>query len=171
MDFHTWLDEHVAWSGYLILRRKAIRRFARGLYTWLKGYGFAWACGEQELGNRIANGLYDSWSKAHLESCWPAPQEPEGAFPEAEDHYRAVVDWEAWENFWVTWGVWGDFRSDEFRSADRRLDLQEFVWGQLDLENSPQTDVLLELLGAGDDDEDGGIADGPEDYGRRKYLF
>lgn len=169
MEFHSWLDEHVTWSGYLIPRRRAIRRFTRGLYAWIQDHGFVWSCGERELGNQIANGLFDSSGKAHLESCWPGPAEPEGAFPEAEDHYRAVMSWETWEGFWDLWGIWGDFRPDEFRGQDRRLDLQEFVWGQVDLENSPQTDVLLELMGATEDNEEGIVADGPEIWGRRSY--
>jgi hypothetical protein len=79
------------------------------------------------------------------------------------------MSWEIWEEFWALWGVWGDFRPEEFRGQDRRLDIQEFVWGQVDLENSPQTDVLLELMGAAEDDEEGVVMDGPEVWGRRSY--
>ena len=156
MNFYDWLQEHVTWRGYSTTRGRAIHRFVAALYPWLESLGFRWSCGQIELANTIANGLFDNRGKAHIESNWPGAEGPEGAFQEIEDHYRATVDWGAWESFWESWGLWGDVHPEEFRGQDRRLDIQEFVWGQVDLENSPQTDVVIELLGGSlEEDEDG----------------
>lgn len=149
MEFESWIQEDVSWLGYTVSREQAIRRFVyKGLHPWLESLGYTWSCSRKELGNRIATGLFENQGKPHLESKWPGPDAPEGAMPEMEDHFHAILSPEAWEAFWANWGVWGDVHPDEFRGPDRRMDVEWFVWGQVNLETSPQTDAVLELLGA-----------------------
>ncbi|NDD52868.1 hypothetical protein EBZ39_03140, partial [bacterium] len=66
----------------------------------------------------VAGGPYHIATGPYSESLYG----PEGAFQEIEDHYRAIVGWDAWESFWDTWGLWGDVHPGEFRGQDRRLD-------------------------------------------------
>jgi hypothetical protein len=61
-----------------------------------------------------------------------------------KEHYYHVLSQEKWDRLWDTWAVWGDLNN--FRGEDRRIDIQEHCWSQLDLDESPQTRVVDELL-------------------------
>ena len=42
-----------------------------------------------------------------------------------------------------------DVSDDSFRGRDRRIDIEEYIWRQLDLDNSYQSEILY----AGDDED------------------
>jgi hypothetical protein len=61
-------------------------------------------------------------------------------------HFYHVVSLDEWDKFWLVWREMDDVSDDSPRGQDRRFDIQDFVWGQLDLENSRQTQILDEIL-------------------------
>ena len=76
---------------------------------------------------------------------------------EYKSHYYHVVSAEKWAALWSQWAVWSDLTDS--RGEDRRIDIQEFCWTQLDLDESPQTQVVEELLGLGEEYQYAGKAE------------
>ena len=155
MRFIDWLQEPIHWQGGTVLPRwKVVRWFGlECLAPFLHEHGYRLGCSDQDFLDRLASGLYDNRSKCHMESEWRYPWTHSDAIAEEEDHFYHVVSRDKWETFWAAYGSWTDVSLDSFRGPDRRLDIEAFVWRQIDLETSPQTRVIAEVLLGGDDDE------------------
>lgn len=154
LSFEDWLHEPIHWKGGTILPRwRVLHWFVHeGLVPWVQSHGYRWGCNHTYLANCIATGLYDNHRTCHLESEWRYPGKNTHPFQEEEAHFHFVLSQEEWDAFWSMFGTWGDVALDTFRGHDRRLDIQNFVWGQLDLEASPQTRQFYELFMSGDDE-------------------
>jgi len=150
-NWNIWLDELVFWDNYeYIPRRAAIGRFCRnGLIQFLQKHGYEVQINPKQLGARIATGLYKNRNKSILDSDWSSfgPIENNYNSEEYKDHYYHIVDSDRWDYFWSIWGIWSDVDLDEYRGWDRRMDIQDYIWTQLSLELSPQTQTINELLG------------------------
>ena len=154
LSFYDWIDRRVDWDGETIPRSKAIRRFVRkGLMPWIETLGYRWESTREDIENRLATGLWANEKVSHAISNWKGLVPESHATQEEYWHYTHVADCEAWNLFWSHWGVWTDVNpATSFWGQDRRFDIQEFVWGQLDLDISVQTKVVNELLGIWDMD-------------------
>ena len=155
-DFYDWLYEPVEWSNAeWIPRWQAIRRFVvDGLMPWIQRAGFRWAVHSQDLQNKIASGLYDNYSRGHMESRWNYSPVHDDWSDESLAHYAHVIGRDDWDAFWTKWGCWDDVAETEWRGPDRRADIEYFIWGQLDLESSPQMRVLYDIMTGGQEDDD-----------------
>jgi hypothetical protein len=144
-----WLDSYVDWmDSEEIPRRVALSRFLQhGLIPWVHSRGYRIRAPLRLLGSRIATGLWVNRGLSCLESNWRFGNENIDYIPEERWHFNDKFDSEGWEGFWEAWGNWGDFSLTTSRGDDRRIDLQEYIWTQIDLENSPQTKELCEILG------------------------
>ena len=127
MRFEEWLNAPIRMNDCVIISRKVwLTNFVKnGLYPMIKSRGYSWGITETHLRNCIATGLYENIGIPY---------------------YYHIVNPETWDNFWNIWGRSSDLSEDSGRGQDRRLDIQDFVWGQLDLSSSPQTDVVNEML-------------------------
>jgi hypothetical protein len=139
-----WLDEIVCWDGdEYILRRAAIWRFvSRGLYPFIVSNGYALRGDVKEFTCSIATLLY----RNRDQSCLTSPAYNVGL--EDDDHkthYYHVLSQTKWDELWATWSVWSDFTG--LTGQDRQIDIQEYCWSQLNLDESSQTRVVEELLG------------------------
>ena len=154
-SFHTWLEEPIHWRGETYYpRSKVISWFVQeGLFPWIQSNGYEWGCNSKHLANCIATGLYENQGRSHMESEWSYAGKNTNFSQEEEVHFHYIISQDAWNNFWYSYGSWGDLTTNTFRGQDRRLDIQNFVWGQLDLEASPQTRELYEIILGGDDEQ------------------
>jgi hypothetical protein len=147
MKFDEWLNAPVRNGTSLVKRATWIRKFVgSGLYPWLKSKGYAWAVSERTLANCIATGLYENMGLSCIASVWDYPTPNSDFHQDDKMHFYHVVSLDEWDKFWLVWREMDDVSDDSPRGQDRRFDIQDFVWGQLDLENSRQTQILDEIL-------------------------
>lgn len=153
ISWNDWLLEPISVrpEGGLAPRATILRRFVEdGLVPFLHGRGYRLACTVAEFRSVLATGLYENEGLSCLESHWDFGVKNTDYLPEEKMHFYDVLDSEAWDAFWESWGDWADVTLTAFRGQDRRNDIQEACWSQLNLEDSPQTKVVLELLGIDD---------------------
>lgn len=153
LPWYDWLTELTDWSGGVsqLRRHRAIKIFVKeGLIPLLQSNGYRLACTAQDLCSNIATGLYENQGKAYLESNWNIGHKNTDFLPEEKIHYYDVLNPDIWEDFWGYWGKWSDFDADSERGLDRRYDIQDYMWSQLNLEGSPQTKTILYMLGIDD---------------------
>jgi hypothetical protein len=152
VSWSEWLNEWIEWDGKYIRRSVAINRFVtHGLIPFVESKGYIWACRLNELRSRIATGLYRNQELSTMESDWEIARENHDFVEHDIDHYWHVMHADVWEEFWESWGYWTDVSADSWRGPDRRLDIQHYVWTQISLERSPQTQVVNELAGLHED--------------------
>jgi len=140
-----WLDEIVCWdSSEYLPRYTAIWRFvSKGLHPFLIANGYRIRGDVKSFSLSIASLLFENRGR----SCLDLKAIPTLSYESEVDdkeHYYHVLSQEKWDRLWDTWAVWGDLNN--FRGEDRRIDIQEHCWSQLDLDESPQTRVVDELL-------------------------
>jgi hypothetical protein len=154
MSFQEWLNAPVE-DDHTVKRGEWIRDFVNnGLYPFIKSKGYNWAISEKHLANCIATGLYDNIGVSCIASIWDYPAPNSGGHQDDKNHFYHVVSLDEWDKFWLVWGRATDLSDESPRGQDRRFDIQEFVWGQLDLENSRQTQLLDDMLEEPVDEEE-----------------
>jgi hypothetical protein len=134
-------------------RATCISKFTAGLYNLVQKKGYAWGISEKHLRNCIATGLYENERVSCLESVWTYG----GTNPDSEEdkiHYDHIMNDDVWVNFWNRYGTWTDVDLREYRGWDRRIDIQAFIWSQLNLNTSYQTRELEEILRGGEEEEE-----------------
>ncbi len=173
VTWSSWLEEPVCWSGgERVSRATALRLFVEeGLIPFLKGNGYRVAPSVKLLRSRIATGLWINRGRSCLDSNWAFGHELQRGWRQ-EDLYRfeEVLDDDAWDSFWAAWACWSDIDDSSERGQDRRIDIREYVWSQLDLRASPQTAFVNEILGTTEDSEDGWRAGAGSGAGEDTYL-
>ena len=145
--WEAWLDAPIDWGlTGSTTRRKAIVRFVKyGLIPFLESNGYYVSSAPRTIGSGIARLLFANEGLSCLETT-TAPANND-AYPEEHMHrYYHVIDGEKWDTFWNEWGVWTGVDEFSSRGFDRRIEIQEFCWTQIDLEKSPQTQVVEEFL-------------------------
>lgn len=148
MSWSAWLNEWIEWDRAPIRRYVAIRRFVRsGLIPFLESKGYRFGCSSHVLQSRIATGLYNNQMVSTIESDWEIARINNDYLEHDIDHYWHVLDSDTWEAFWSKWGVWTDVSLENWRGPDRRMDIAHYVWTQISLEGSSQTQVVNELVG------------------------
>lgn len=155
-EFQEWLSEECVWGGVSKIRWECIRMFILdGLYPFIEKSGYTWNCSLKDLQNRIATGLFNNRRKTHLQSewshLWPRLQ------VDCEDqraHFHYILDESTWAKFWAEWGNWTDVRMDVPYGSDRRMDIEYYIWGELDLDNSAQTKILEAIMLGGEEESD-----------------
>ncbi len=158
MGFRDWLDETVDWSGQSIPRWKCIRMLVEdGIMPFILHHGYRFTVNEREFANYLATGFYENRKRSHLESVWKCPMSPALVTGDDEAHFHHVVGRGNWDSFWSHWGVWTDVNPTlSSRGMDRRMDCEALVWAFIDIDNSPQSQTLAEII-AGGEEEDSGV--------------
>lgn len=155
MDWESWLQETVyvgTNKGTQCTRARMIRLFVKeGLIPILEAHGYVFKRSAATLCSRLATGLYENEGKHMLDSEWLIGLENTDYLPEEKEHYYTVLDRGVWDRFWATWSHWDDVSENNWRGLDRRADIEEYCWTQLDLERSPQTKRILFILGIDED--------------------
>jgi hypothetical protein len=151
--WYSWLYETVTWNEVETMPRyMAIRAFVRdGLLPLVKRCGYRLHGSEQGLVNRIATGLYNNRLASYTESDWSFGIQNHDMTDEDRDHFNHVLDSDLWSDFWSVWGCWDDVHETSWRGQDRRLDIQDYIWTQVDVENSSATDFVNEMFGIGEE--------------------
>lgn len=165
--FRDWLEECVDWFGQPVPRWKCLRMFVEeGLIPFLSRHGYTFSYSEKELANYLATGFYENRTRSHLNSFWRCGTAPDGSTEEDEAHFYHVVSRNDWDQFWTQWGHWADVCPDvSSRATDRRMDCETFVWACINLNSSPQTQTLAEIIAGGEDEEE--VAATPSRPGRQ----
>lgn len=151
----TWLNEPLEFGPDTIPRRSIIHMFVKdGLLPFLRKKGYTVYGGYREIQSAIATGFYKNQGKAFLESDWSMIPVLNDTY-NIEDlwHYHHILSQDDWDILWSEWDEWTDI-SDESRGWDRQQDIQNFIWTQIDLDNSAQTMIVMEHTWGGDDTED-----------------
>jgi hypothetical protein len=134
-------------------RWKAIKTFVKhGLLPFLAKGGYKVIQAGQPLINRIATGLYNNQNKSYTESDWRFGIVNMDMTDEDRDHFNHVLGPDEWEAFWSAWGCWDDVHETAWRGKDRRIDIQDYCWTQIDVERSPATTFINEIFGIVDED-------------------
>ena len=71
-------------------------------------------------------------------------------------HFNDTIGFARWAAFWSAWTDWSDVDPDFPKGRERQMDIERFVWRQLDLDNSPQTEILYYRMHQEEEDEEGG---------------
>lgn len=153
MDWDDWLNEPLRWDVNKELPRyRIIYRFVNdGLIPLFNSRGYRFKRDSQTICSRIATGLFNNQGKHYLDSDWEFGQENTDYIPEEKEHYHFILSSEHWEYFWNSWGNWDDVAKDFYRGLDRRMDIEEYCWTQLELDKSEQTKRILDMLGIDED--------------------
>jgi hypothetical protein len=141
-----WLEELVCWDdSEYIPRYRAIGAFVSdGLYPFIRVNDYTVKTDEKRFAKLVALLLYRNSGLSCLDSNIILPQ-PANSSHEHRWHYDHIMSESKWGHFWRSWAMWSDFTDQ--RGVDRRIDIQELCWSQLDLDESPQTLVVEELMG------------------------
>jgi hypothetical protein len=149
MNWENWLREIVTWGlTEEIPRHVAIRRLCKyGLIPFLNSHGYVLGINHIQLGSRIATGLYKNINKNGADSNWSFGLVINNRMcEEYEDQYRSIIDQDAWDAFWETWGCWSDFDPDTHYGWDRQMDVQYDIWSQIHAEGSKHTAAIDEMF-------------------------
>lgn len=154
MNWEEWLNESVWWDmSEDIPRKLAIYRLCKyGLIPFCEANGYRITIRLDTLSSRIATGMYNNRYVNTLESDWNIG-EIENMFLDNKYHiihYYNVLSYDKWENFWSLWGLWSDINTSSAYGWDRQNDISDFMWAQINLEESPQMQVVNEMLGIED---------------------
>jgi hypothetical protein len=123
----------------------AIGKFvSEGLWPFIHGNGYVLQTNVKAFAKNVAKVLYANRGETCLSSKVHIV-EPENTTKEHLWHFHHILSEDKWELFWNEWAVWDDLI--DFRGLDRRIDIQHLCWSQLDLDESPQTRVVYELMG------------------------
>lgn len=173
-DWYDWLEEDV---GEDLTRAKAIHIFVKnGLYPFIEKKGYRWGCTMEQLKNAIANGLYNNIGRRALESDWRGVglDLDEGFKRKDTDlwHFQHVIGSKCWESFWRIWStLWPDVDATTEYGVDRQIDIEEFSWTQIDVNQSKQSKVVDSIMYGEDNEEDrwgAGAAHGAGGMGKRR---
>ena len=148
--FAEWLEEMVWWGeNEYVPRYMAIGKFvSEGLWPFIINNGYVLRTHVKAFAKNIAKVLYANRGKSCLSSKLHII-DPENTSTEHFWHFHHILSEDKWELFWNEWAVWDDII--DFRGLDRRIDIQHVCWSQLDLDESPQTRVVYELMGEGEE--------------------
>jgi hypothetical protein len=148
--FAEWLEEMVWWGeNEYVPRYMAIGKFvSEGLWPFIINNGYVLRTHVKAFAKNIAKVLYANRGKSCLSSKLHII-DPENTSTEHFWHFHHILSEDKWELFWNEWAVWDDVI--DFRGLDRRIDIQHVCWSQLDLDESPQTRVVYELMGEGEE--------------------
>ena len=137
---NSWLNEIVCWdSTEYIPRSLAIKRLTLGLSLFMNENGYIMYGTVDKLATNIGALMYNHRGKSCLESRILSSNDDDH-----KAHYHYVFS-DKWETFWMRWSQWRDLT--DWYGQDRQLDIQEYCWSQLNLDESSQTQVVEELLG------------------------
>jgi hypothetical protein len=153
-QFENWLQEPTEWRGEVLPRSRILRHFTEyGLIPFLYSKGYELACSERHFANCIATGLFENQGLSHLTSAWKG-MPPRNTTEEEDAHTAFVLDSEAWDSFWSSWGDWEDVDPVvSFRGFDRRMDIEAFVWECIEYDRSVQSAIFYEILCGGEEED------------------
>ena len=151
-----WLDEPVWWGAEHVPRKIVLFRFVKeGLVPFIKSNGYAFGRSVPELYTYIATGLYTNYYRRGRHCVWLDEPYNTGPIPEDHIHFNDVIGFDRWATFWSAWTKWSDVDPDFPKGRERQMEIEDFVWRQLDLDNSPQTEVLYYRMHQEVDDDMG----------------
>jgi hypothetical protein len=148
MNPEDWLNQAIYVGTLDMLRRRTmIWRFTKyGLEPFLKANGYALHGNTSTLSSGIASLLFHN--RDHTLICPYAygVNEHNDYSSEHKQHYNHVIDYKAWEKFWEEWGMWEDVSLDFPYGFYRRIDIQEYIWSEVNLAMSSQTRIVEEHI-------------------------
>ena len=146
-QWNAWLNEVVEWEmeGELTRRRAIMRLVNYGLAPFLKENGYV-IYNTNHLTSGVARILYENAGLSCLDT-YSGGKNAQEEYPEEHMHrYYYVLSEDKWSKFWEAWAAWSDLDDSSGRGWDRRIELQNYCWTQIDLEKSPQRQVVDEFL-------------------------
>ena len=142
-----WLHSYIEWKGEFIKRGQFYKIFLHdGILPFLDSMGYIVGTSPRVLYGYIVSGLYENRDKSTVESEWNTEHFTSEWILEDKIHFYHIMNREVWNVLWADWGKMEDFSEFSFRGIDRRTDIEHFMWKQVDLENSYQSEVLYELM-------------------------
>ena len=134
-----WLKEPTLWGLESVPRGKILLKFVEDdLVPFVESRGYKFGRNVSELFTYIATGLYMNEGRSTMDSEWTdVPYNADGT-AEERIHYYDSIDVDAWAKFWDKICDWDEVGL----CRERQIDIEEFVWRQLDLDSSPQTEIL-----------------------------
>jgi len=164
MESENWLNEEVYVGALETCRRRAvIWRFAKyGIIPFLKSHGYTLDGDMPKLSCDVASLLFHNRG-CRLVCPYEYGVNAQNDYSiEHKQHYNHVIDYTAWEKFWEEWSMWEDVSLDSSHGFYRRIDIQDYIWSEIQLATSPQTRIVEEHI-EGYRNEDG-YRDEPEEF-------
>ena len=150
MKSEEWLNEEV-YVGTLetVRRRKAIWRFTKyGIEPFIRSHGYALHPNTAKLSCGIATLLFHA--RGHTMICpysyTSAVHAQNDYSSEHKQHYNHIIDYAEWQRFWEKWAMWYDVSLDSPHGFYRRIDIQDYIWSQINLEESVHTQSVEEHM-------------------------
>ena len=152
-----WHDTIVCWNTVdYIPRHVAIWRFvSKGLYPFIQSNGYV-IKGDVKTFSAVITKLF-YMNRGVSSILAPMRLTPSENDKHDKIHFYHVLSQDKWDSFWDIWSLWSDLT--DWRGEDRRIDIQEYCWSQIDLDESPQTRVVDELLSYPEETGNTGKAD------------
>lgn len=149
-----WLEEKLEWDStndFYPRRLLIYSLVVDALIPFITSHKYQFGCDPKRIANIIARALY--FGEVRNEEVNTDYVE------EDYNHYLFKLDDDTWDSFWSQWGVWKDIDSEHIH--EREL-VRLCVWTLLDLEHSPESRMVEELMGLWEDE------DGEEGGGKQK---
>ncbi len=150
LSWNDWLEEPLeVETGYFMPRWRIIHRFVKdGLVPFLQRYGYTMHGSISSIQSALASGLYTNQNAALTSSDWTTiPYRNTEDSDEDRAHFDHILSQETWDDeFWSAWNWWPDVGEEEWRGWDRRQDIQNFAWSQMNLAASAQTTIVDEHI-------------------------
>jgi len=138
-----WLHSYVDFGQEQMKRGQLFKYFLEeGIVPFINSMGYTIGTPTNVLYGGMVSGLYENRGKSTMESVWNRDHFCEAWNDDDRLHYYHVIDPDTWDKFWKTWNFMEDFSDISYHGQDRRMDIEQFIWRQLDLENSYQTEIL-----------------------------
>jgi hypothetical protein len=148
----SWLVELVDYESEILERQLVIYIFVKqDLMPFIKKNGYVFLVAERKLAEIIARELFHSLMQASRKTKWHSRSLNTEFRQEDYDHFLHIFDTEQWEYFWEQVSKWIDI--EEWNYFTKNI-IEHAVWTCIDVENSPQTVIVDEMLGLYDDEEE-----------------
>jgi len=142
-----WLHSRIEWKGEQIKRGQIYKIFLHdGLLPLIEDMGYSVGTPLKKLYGYMVSGIYNSRERPSISSQWNMTHYTRRWAQEEKIHFYHIMNPDVWERFWNDWGEIEDFSEYSFRGRDRRTDIEDFIWRQIDLDISYQSEILYELM-------------------------
>ena len=142
-----WLHSYIDWKGHQVKRGQVYKIFLHdGLLPFVEDMGYTVGTPLKVLYGKMVVGLYENRDKPAAGSEWSIHHYTPHWTQEDKIHFFHILSDEVWREFWSEWSRIEDFSDYSFRGKDRRTDIEDFIWKQIDLDTSYQSDILFELI-------------------------
>lgn len=162
MRWLNWLHEVIEYDGDLWKRQEVIYTFVKeDVFPFIKKRGYFFSVTEKQLAQIVAREFYYISCQTIKKTKWHSKYGNHSYREEDLHHFNYIFDSSVWESFWKKTIPWCDMNEE---SRHTRSIVEFAVWTCLDLDASPQTRFVNDLLNGYESDEESDKIETIESY-------